>query len=60
MAILDLQTLPHRRWRGTALRPFIAGLALLILLGLPALTALPAGDAPMDWHGNSAAARVHR
>ncbi|AWI83488.1 hypothetical protein CEW88_07250 [Alloyangia pacifica] len=32
----------------------IAALALVVLLGLPALTAPERGAATLDWHGNSA------
>ncbi|WP_353472199.1 hypothetical protein PVT71_12940 [Salipiger sp. H15] len=35
-----------------------AAIALLALVGLPALTAPDPGAAPIDWHGNAAGHRV--
>lgn len=37
------------------LRPLLAAVALLVLIGVPALMAPPQQAEPQDWHGNSAA-----
>ncbi|MFY0309332.1 hypothetical protein ACFMBG_05480 [Leisingera sp. D0M16] len=61
MTVFDLspaQTTGITPYRGMI--PLLAAVALLVLLGLPALMAPPAQENPQDWHGNSAAAQPTR
>ncbi|EAU43542.1 hypothetical protein [Salipiger bermudensis] len=60
MTCLDTTPLPARRAAQIPLAPLAAALALLLVMGVPALLAPPATLNPGDWHGNAAPSLVTR
>ncbi len=60
MTCIDTTTLPARNTAQIPLAPLIAALALLLVMGVPALLAPPAALDPLDWHGNAAPSLVTR
>ena len=61
MTSLDLAySYTHRPAANGGLGSTLAALALLVLLGLPALTAPTPDAAALEWHGNAASHRVTR